>query len=137
MDLMLNDKVAIVTGATGICKAAALALAGEGMDIAVTYLTETDERTAQDTVKKVKAMGRKCIMLPLNLLKLSGICKMVDSVIKEYGRIDHIDQYAEKHACRPNGDGGRPLARTAVQHGIPDRGLAVYKGKRRSHGTDP
>ena len=67
MDLMLRDKVAIVTGATGICKATALALAGEGMDIAVTYLTEVDEKAARDTIKKVKAMGRKCIMLPLDL----------------------------------------------------------------------
>ncbi len=30
MDLQLKDRVAIVTGSTGICKVAALSLAGEG-----------------------------------------------------------------------------------------------------------
>jgi len=90
MDLMLKDKVAIVTGATGICKATALALAGEGMDIAVTYLTEVDEKAAKETVSKIKAIGRRCIMLQLNLLNLPEIGEMVDSVMKEYKRIDAL-----------------------------------------------
>ena len=57
MDLNLKDKVAIVTGATGICKTTALRLAEEGMDIVVTYLTDVDEKATDDTVKKIISMG--------------------------------------------------------------------------------
>ena len=88
MDLMLKGKVAIVTGATGICKASALALAREGADVAVTFLTEADNKSARDTVSKIKAIGQKAIMLPLNLLHLNEIVKMVDEAFKEFGRID-------------------------------------------------
>ena len=90
MDLMLKDKVAIVTGATGICRATALALANEGMDIAVTYLTEVDEKAAIDTINEIETIGRKCIMLPLDLLNIPEIGKMVGSVLKKYGRIDTL-----------------------------------------------
>ena len=90
MDLMLKKKVAIVTGATGICKSTALGLAGEGMNLAVTYLTDIDKKAAEDTVKKVIAMGQKAIMLPLNLMKLKEISNMVDEVMLHYGRIDTL-----------------------------------------------
>jgi len=89
MDLMLKDKVAIITGSTGICKkTTALTLASEGADIAVTCLTDTDRDAAQDSIEKIEKMGRKAIALPLNLLKLNEIEKMVGGVLKEYGKID-------------------------------------------------
>ena len=88
MDLGLKDKVVIVTGATGICKAIALAFAKEGANIAITYLTETDEKSAKDSLSKISSMGSKAIMIPLNLLKLNEIASMAELVMKEFGRID-------------------------------------------------
>ena len=88
MDLMLEDKVAIVTGSTGICKVAALNLANEGAHIAVTYLTDVDEKAAADTVEKAVALGRRALSIPVNVLKLDDIKKMVDVVLDEFGRID-------------------------------------------------
>jgi len=88
MELLLKDKTAIVTGSTGICKAAALGLAREGVNIAVTYLTEKDEQAAEDTIKQVESMGRRAISLPLNVCKLNEIERMVDGVLGEYGRVD-------------------------------------------------
>ncbi len=90
MDLNLTKKVAIVTGSTGICKAVALALAQEGMDVAVTYLTKADEKAAADTVEKINSMGNKSIMIPLNLIKLNEISEMVETVIDKFGRIDSL-----------------------------------------------
>lgn len=90
MDLNLTDKFAIVTGSTGICKAAALGLAQEGMNVAVTYLTEDDEKSAADTVEKIKQMGRKALMIPLDLMKLNEICEMVETVMDKFGRIDTL-----------------------------------------------
>jgi 3-oxoacyl-[acyl-carrier protein] reductase len=88
MDLMLKSKVAIVTGATGICKAAALGLAAEGVNLAVTYLTDVDKKAAEDSIKRIEGVGGKAIALPLNLMKLDEITKMVDSVVSHYGKID-------------------------------------------------
>jgi len=88
MDLMLKGKVAIVTGATGICKAIALGLAGEGANLAVTYLTDVDKKAAEDSVKRIEGMGCKAIAVPLNLMELGEITKMVDDVVSHYGKID-------------------------------------------------
>lgn len=88
MDLMLKGKIAIVTGATGICKATALALANEGMDVAVTYLTDTDKKSAEDTVARINKSGRNAMMVSLNLLDLEDIERMVSSVVSEFKRID-------------------------------------------------
>ncbi len=88
MDLMLKGKVAIVTGATGICKATALALANEGMDVAVTYLTDVDKKSAEDTVASINKSGRKAMMVSLDLLDLKDIKQMVSSVVSEFKRID-------------------------------------------------
>jgi 3-oxoacyl-[acyl-carrier protein] reductase len=88
MDLMLEDKVSIVTGSTGICKAVALALAAEGSHIAVTWLTDKDREASADTLEQVKKMGRRAISLPMDVLNLQNIGNMVDAVLKEYERID-------------------------------------------------
>ena len=88
MDLMLRNKVAVITGSTGICKSAALSLAMEGANIAVTYLTEADKRAADDTIKKVRSMGAKAVGVPLDVLKLDEITGMVDIILEEYGKID-------------------------------------------------
>lgn len=88
MDLMLKDKVAIVTGATGICKSVAICLAQEGMDVAVTYLTDVDRKAAAETVDSINGMGRKAAMLSMDLMKLNEISNMVDNVIGEFGKID-------------------------------------------------
>jgi 3-oxoacyl-[acyl-carrier protein] reductase len=88
MDLKLKDKVAIVTGSTGICKASALSLAAEGAHIAVTYLTEVDKKAAADTVEKAEAQGRRAVSIPLDVLQRGDIQQMVSAVLNEFGRID-------------------------------------------------
>ncbi len=89
MDLMLEGKVAIVTGATGICKATALKLAEEGSDIVMTYLTDQDREATDESIKEItNIMGRKAIALPLDLLKLDTISEMVQTALNEFSRID-------------------------------------------------
>jgi 3-oxoacyl-[acyl-carrier protein] reductase len=88
MDLMLQDKVAIVTGSRGICKETALTLAEEGANLAITYLSENGKKSADDSIKKIKDMGKKAISLHMNVMHLEDIEKMVDSVLEEYGKID-------------------------------------------------
>jgi len=88
MDLQLKDRVAIVTGSTGICRVAALTLAREGAHIAVTHLTQADEKAAEHTVQEVRKMGRSAMSVHVDVLNRSNIQHMVDVVLKEHGRID-------------------------------------------------
>lgn len=88
MDLRLSNKVAIVTGSTGICKAAALALANEGANLVITYLTDIDRKASEGSVKEIENLGRKAIALPMNLLNLGDITRMVQDAVSHYGQID-------------------------------------------------
>jgi NAD(P)-dependent dehydrogenase (short-subunit alcohol dehydrogenase family) len=88
MDLQLKDRVAIVTGSTGICRVSALSLAGEGAHITVTHLTEADEKAADRTIQEARKMGSSAMSVHVDVLKRSDIRHMVDVVLKEYGRID-------------------------------------------------
>ena len=88
MDLMLKDKVAIVTGSRGICKETALTLAREGADLAITYRTGKEE--AKDSIEKIKGIGGKAMAVHMDVLDLEDIGRMVDDVLKEYGKIDAL-----------------------------------------------
>lgn len=58
----LKDKVALITGGdSGIGKATALLLAFHGANIAIAYLSETED--ARDTRKEIEEMGRQCLLI--------------------------------------------------------------------------
>jgi len=88
MDLNLNNKAAIVTGSTGICKAIALKLAEEGANVAITYLTEEDERSAKDSIEKINGMGQEAISIKVDVRNLNDIKKMVSETLNKYKKID-------------------------------------------------
>lgn len=63
---MTKSKIALVTGGSrGLGKNMALALAGKGLDVIVTYNSKAAE--AQDTVKEIEALGQKAAALQLNV----------------------------------------------------------------------
>ncbi|RYY64052.1 MAG: SDR family oxidoreductase [Chitinophagaceae bacterium] len=63
---MNKTKVALVTGGSrGLGKDMALAIAGKGLDVLLTYRSE--QSAADDTVRQVEALGRRAIALPLDL----------------------------------------------------------------------
>ena len=101
MDLMLKDKIAVVTGSRGICKEIALTLAEEGAHVAITYLTDKGKKASKDSIKKIAAMGRKAVAIKMDLLQVEDISIMTEKVLKEFGRIDILvncagDCFAEK-----------------------------------------
>ena len=88
MELGLQGKVALVTGVgsqIGMGKAIALALAKEGCDIIV---TDIDLDGAEKTGEEVRALGKKAVVVKANVLKNDEVNAMVQSGIKELGRID-------------------------------------------------
>ena len=81
----LDGKVAVVTGAgRGIGQAYALGLAEAGADIAVVDVIDMDE-----TITKVKALGRKAIGIKADLSKGDEEApRIVAEVVKELGSLD-------------------------------------------------
>jgi 2-deoxy-D-gluconate 3-dehydrogenase len=80
----LGGKVAIVTGAnTGIGQAIALSLAAAGADIAAVGRTP-----AEETVEKVRGLGRKAEIVSADLSSIEPVQRVVDETIEKLGGLD-------------------------------------------------
>ncbi len=83
----LEGKSAIVTGGSvGIGSAIALKLAEFGANVAINYRKHKDE--AEEVIAKVKAIGRKGLVVQADISNFSDAGKMVDDVVKEFGCLD-------------------------------------------------
>jgi len=84
--MRLSDKSAIVTGAgRGIGKATALQFAREGADVLVPDL---DLATSEQTAGEIRALGRKGVPLRMDVTRMADIQRMVETAIREFGKID-------------------------------------------------
>ncbi|WHU03085.1 2-dehydro-3-deoxy-D-gluconate 5-dehydrogenase KduD [Sphingomonas sp. NIBR02145] len=80
----LSGKVAVVTGAnTGIGQGIALALAAAGADIAAVGRTP-----AQETVEKVRALGRKAEIISADLSSIEPVGRVVDEAVDKLGGLN-------------------------------------------------
>jgi glucose 1-dehydrogenase len=85
--MKLAGKVALVTGASaGIGKAAAFALAQQGADVAINYLTFPEG--ADEVAGQVRALGRKAILCRVDVSDQAAVEQMVGRVVAELGRLD-------------------------------------------------
>ena len=83
----LKNKSAIVTGGSlGIGTAIALKLAELGANVAINYRKHKDE--AEEVINKVKAMGRKGLVVQADISNFEDAQKMVAQVKSEFGSID-------------------------------------------------
>ena len=82
----LNGKIALVTGASrGIGRSIALGLAQAGADVALASRTAAD---LESVAGEVRALGRRALVLPLDVTSLDKIRRMVDSTVSSLGGID-------------------------------------------------
>jgi glucose 1-dehydrogenase len=83
----LVGKVALVTGASaGIGRAAALALAQEGADVAINYLTYPE--SAEELAAQVRGLGRRALLCQVDVSDQPDVEAMVERVARELGRLD-------------------------------------------------
>jgi hypothetical protein len=78
---------AIVTGSdSGIGKASAVALAGAGYDVGVTF--HRDEEGARDTVREVESKGRRAVARRTDVSDPRDAARMVDELAAALGEVD-------------------------------------------------
>ncbi len=84
--MSLTERIAIVTGgAQGIGQAIAATLAQEGADVVVADL---NANRCEETVARVKQLGRKAMAVSVNVGDWDQVKSMIDRVQKEWERID-------------------------------------------------
>jgi 2-deoxy-D-gluconate 3-dehydrogenase len=82
----LNDKVAIVTGASrGLGRAIALAYANAGADV---VLASRDEVRLKEVSAEISQMGRKALHKRTNITKEGEVIDLVKAAFDEFGKID-------------------------------------------------
>jgi NAD(P)-dependent dehydrogenase (short-subunit alcohol dehydrogenase family) len=88
MDLGLQNKVALVTGAgsrKGFGKATALTLSKEGCNVVV---IDKDREGAEQTAAEARAWGHRVIAAEVDITRREEVNTLVEKILKEFGQID-------------------------------------------------
>ncbi|MET3649928.1 SDR family oxidoreductase [Phyllobacterium ifriqiyense] len=98
----LTGRKALITGGdSGIGRAAAIAFAREGADVAIAYLPD-EEADAEEVIRLVEQEGRKSVGLPGDIKEESWCRALVERAVSELGGLDILivnagrQQYREK-----------------------------------------
>ena len=83
---LLDKKVLLTGGDSGIGRAIAIAFAREGADLLISYLDEHED--AKSTKRLVEDAGRRCVLMPGDIADPAHCRKLVRSAVDAFGRID-------------------------------------------------
>ena len=84
----LRGRKALITGAdSGIGRAAAIAYAREGADVAISYLG-SEEADAREVIALIEAEGRKAVALPGDVTDEAWCRELVSQAVKDLGGLD-------------------------------------------------
>lgn len=98
-DILLTDRVAIVTGGGGgIGRAIALAYAAVGADVVIGDLVA--ER-CEETAARVGEMGRRALGVPTDVTDTNQVRALIDRAADHFGRIDILVNNAGGVSSRP------------------------------------
>jgi hypothetical protein len=84
---LIGRKALITGGDSGMGRAAAIAYAREGADVAINYFPN-EEPDAQEVIRLIKDEGRKGLALPGDLRDEAFCKKLVEDAVKGLGGLD-------------------------------------------------
>jgi NAD(P)-dependent dehydrogenase (short-subunit alcohol dehydrogenase family) len=96
---LIGRKALITGGDSGIGRAAAIAYAREGADVAIGYLP-VEEPDAKEVIDLIKAEGRKAIALPGDIRDESFCQKLVNDAAAQLGGLDLLVNNAAKQVFK-------------------------------------
>ncbi|MFC1456941.1 SDR family oxidoreductase [Microvirga arabica] len=97
----LAGKRALITGGdSGIGRAAAIAYAREGADVAINYLP-AEEPDAREVVELIRSAGRKAVAIPGDLRDEAFCQRLVEDAARELGGLDILVNNAARQRTKP------------------------------------
>lgn len=95
----LEGRKALITGGdSGIGRAAAIAFAREGADVAINYLP-AEESDAQDVVQLIRKAGRRAVAIPGDLRNEAFCQDLIERSVRDLGGLDIlVNNAARQHA---------------------------------------
>jgi NAD(P)-dependent dehydrogenase (short-subunit alcohol dehydrogenase family) len=98
---LLGRKALITGGDSGMGRAAAIAYAREGADVAINYLP-AEEADAREVIAMINAEGRKAIAIPGDITDESFCQRLVDEAVKGLGGLDILVCNAALQQTQPS-----------------------------------
>jgi NAD(P)-dependent dehydrogenase (short-subunit alcohol dehydrogenase family) len=96
----LKGRKALITGGdSGMGRAAAIAYAREGADVAINYLP-AEEPDAREVIALIKAEGRKAVAIPGDLRDEAFCQRLVTQAVQQLGGLDIIVSNAGRQQAR-------------------------------------
>lgn len=96
----LTGRRALITGGdSGIGRAAAIAFAREGADVAINYLP-AEEPDAQEVIALIKKAGRKAVAIPGDIRGESFCRQLVERAVRELGGLDILVNNAARQQTK-------------------------------------
>jgi NAD(P)-dependent dehydrogenase (short-subunit alcohol dehydrogenase family) len=98
----LTGRKALITGGdSGMGRAAAIAFAREGADVAINYLP-AEEQDAKQVVALIKEAGRKAVAIPGDLREENFCKQLVERAVKDLGGLDIVVSNAARQQTKPS-----------------------------------
>jgi len=98
---LMGRKALITGGDSGMGRAAAIAYAREGADVAINYLPQ-EEPDAREVVELIKKAGRKAVAIPGDIRDEAFCKKLVDTAVSQLGGIDILISNAARQQSTPS-----------------------------------
>jgi NAD(P)-dependent dehydrogenase (short-subunit alcohol dehydrogenase family) len=98
----LSGRKALITGGdSGMGRAAAIAYAREGADVAINYLPQ-EEPDAKEVIELIKKAGRKAVAIPGDIRDEAFCKKLVDTAVSQLGGLDILISNAARQQSTPS-----------------------------------
>ena len=99
MGLLVNKKALVTGSSRGIGRAAAMAFAKAGADVAVHYRRQQDQ--AESVAEEIRALGREAVVIQAELEDPAEVNRLFDEIGDKWGGLDIFMANAAASAFKP------------------------------------